>query len=161
MRRCRRNASILRVLFGITLVDAFEIKTTETGRQTDVLHIFFGMGDDSYITFLDPPRTDFVFKKQPDFDLHIPLEVELKHLRAMNAKGIRAGKYVRKPIDHGVIHSIYFHDPNGYVIELSAPTSESHQHAKEALQFKGQNVLLAWSNRQKSITGRSSNTMFT
>ena len=27
-------------------------------------------------------------------------------------------------IDHGFIHSIYFRDPNGYVVELAAPVAD-------------------------------------
>jgi catechol-2,3-dioxygenase len=38
----------------------------------------------------------------------------------MFAKGKAAGLEVRGVSDHGFIHSIYFRDPNGYVIELTA-----------------------------------------
>jgi catechol-2,3-dioxygenase len=29
---------------------------------------------------------------------------------------------VRGPVDHGFVRSIYFRDPNGYVVELTAST---------------------------------------
>ncbi len=38
----------------------------------------------------------------------------------MFAKGKAAGIETRGISDHGFIHSIYFRDPNGYVIELTA-----------------------------------------
>jgi catechol-2,3-dioxygenase len=38
----------------------------------------------------------------------------------MLAEGKRRGIDTRGPSDHGFIHSIYFRDPNGYVIELTA-----------------------------------------
>jgi catechol-2,3-dioxygenase len=38
----------------------------------------------------------------------------------MLQKGRDAGLEVRGPSDHGMIDSIYFRDPNGYVIELCA-----------------------------------------
>ena len=38
----------------------------------------------------------------------------------MLAKGRAAGIETRGISDHGFIHSIYFRDPNGYVIELAA-----------------------------------------
>jgi catechol-2,3-dioxygenase len=38
----------------------------------------------------------------------------------MMAKGRAAGIEVRGISDHGFIDSIYFRDPNGYVIELTA-----------------------------------------
>ena len=31
---------------------------------------------------------------------------------------------VRGPVDHGFVRSIYFRDPNGYVIELTASTGK-------------------------------------
>jgi catechol-2,3-dioxygenase len=38
----------------------------------------------------------------------------------MRQKGIAAGIETRGISDHGFIRSIYFRDPNGYVIELTA-----------------------------------------
>ena len=38
----------------------------------------------------------------------------------MLAKGRAQGVETRGPSDHGMIDSIYFRDPNGYVIELCA-----------------------------------------
>ena len=38
----------------------------------------------------------------------------------MLAKGRARGIECRGPSDHGMIESIYFRDPNGYVIELCA-----------------------------------------
>jgi catechol-2,3-dioxygenase len=40
----------------------------------------------------------------------------------MLAKGKAAGVDSRGVADHHVMHSIYFRDPNGYVIELTAKT---------------------------------------
>ncbi len=62
----------------------------------------------------------FEFKKQHDFDLHIALEVGAEVLQPMLAKGREWNIEVRGPSDHGMIDSIYFRDPNGYVIELCA-----------------------------------------
>ena len=41
----------------------------------------------------------------------------------MLAKGKAAGIETRGISDHEFIHSIYFRDPNGYVIELTAKTT--------------------------------------
>ena len=62
----------------------------------------------------------FSFKDQHDFDLHIALEVEPDALDRMFAKGKAEGREVRGVSDHHFIRSIYFRDPNGYVIELTA-----------------------------------------
>jgi catechol-2,3-dioxygenase len=61
----------------------------------------------------------FEFKVQHDYDLHIALEVDSPTLHDMLAKGKAAGIETRGISDHGFIHSIYFRDPNGYVIELT------------------------------------------
>jgi catechol 2,3-dioxygenase-like lactoylglutathione lyase family enzyme len=110
---------------GLPLVHAFEITRTQTGRRTRVLHSFFQMDDGSCLAFFDDPETPFEFKEQRDFDLHIALEVAPQHLDHMLDKGKAEGREVRGPIDHGFIRSIYFRDPNGYVIELTAPTGRS------------------------------------
>lgn len=62
----------------------------------------------------------FDFKPQHDFDLHIALEVTPEALAEMLAKGRAAGREVRGVSDHAFVDSIYFRDPNGYVIELTA-----------------------------------------
>ena len=46
----------------------------------------------------------------------------METLHAMFQKGKDAGIETRGISDHGFIHSIYFRDPNGYVIELTAKT---------------------------------------
>ncbi|HEX6121042.1 MAG TPA: VOC family protein, partial [Dongiaceae bacterium] len=48
------------------------------------------------------------------------LEVPREALERMMAKGRAAGIEVRGISDHQFIDSIYFRDPNGYVIELTA-----------------------------------------
>ena len=68
----------------------------------------------------EAPDMPFEWKAQHDFDLHIALEVEPPVLREMLAKGKAQGIETRGISDHGFIHSIYFRDPNGYVIELTA-----------------------------------------
>jgi catechol-2,3-dioxygenase len=81
------------------------------------------MGDGSFLAFFEAPAQPFEFKEQHDFDLHIALEVDYPEMEAMFAKGKAAGIETRGIADHGFIHSIYFRDPNGYVIELTAKTA--------------------------------------
>lgn len=108
----------------LPLVEALPIGKTATGRSANVLHTFYQMGNGGCIAFFEAPDQPFEFKDQHDFDLHIALEVESKTLSRMLAKARDQGREVRGPSDHGFIESIYFRDPNGYVVELAAPTSE-------------------------------------
>ena len=50
----------------------------------------------------------------------------------MKAKGEEAGIDTRGVSDHGFVDSIYFRDPNGYVIELAAKRP-LHDEAFDAL----------------------------
>ncbi len=104
----------------LPLAEAFEINETKSGRKTRVLHSFYQMDDGSFLAFFEAPDQPFEFKVQHDFDLHIALEVDESTLQRMLAKGKAAGIHTRGIADHGFLHSIYFRDPNGYVIELTA-----------------------------------------
>jgi catechol 2,3-dioxygenase-like lactoylglutathione lyase family enzyme len=133
--RCRDSEETRRFyedFLGLPLADAFEITETKTGRTTSVLHSFYRMGDGSYLAFFEAPANPFEFKTQHDYDLHIALEVDDKTLHEMFEKGKAAGVETRGVADHGFIHSIYFRDPNGYVIELSARTEGAAAYAADA-----------------------------
>ena len=121
--RCRDSEQTRRFyedFLGLPLSGTLEIKETKSGRKTETLHTFYQLDDGSYLAFFEAPDMPFEFKDQHDFDLHIALEVEHGVLEEMLAKGKAAGIETRGVSDHGFIQSIYFRDPNGYVIELTA-----------------------------------------
>ena len=123
--RCRDSEETRRFyqdFLGLPLAEAFEIKETKSGRKTSVLHSFYGLDDGSYLAFFEAPDMPFEFKAQHDFDLHIALEVGDEVLQPMLDKGKAAGIETRGISEHGMVRSIYFRDPNGYVIELTAKT---------------------------------------
>ena len=121
--RCRDSEETRRFyedFLGLPLVNAFAITETKSGRETYVLHAFYGMDDGSCLAFFEVPDSPFEFKVQHDYDLHIALEVARSELEPMIAKAKAAGLEVRGIADHKSIDSIYLRDPNGYVIELTA-----------------------------------------
>jgi catechol 2,3-dioxygenase-like lactoylglutathione lyase family enzyme len=121
--RCRDSEETRRFyedFLGLRLAGTLAIEETKTGRATRALHTFYEMGDGSYLAFFEVPDMPFQFKVQHDYDLHIALEVDEPTLTAMFEKGKARGVETRGVIDHRFIHSIYFRDPNGYVIELTA-----------------------------------------
>lgn len=121
--RCRDSEETRRFyedFLELPLAHTLRIGETKSGRKTGTLHTFYRLGDGSSIAFFEAPDMEFAFKPQHDFDLHIALEVDSDTLARMFQKGKAAGIETRGPSDHGFIHSIYFRDPNGYVIELAA-----------------------------------------
>jgi catechol-2,3-dioxygenase len=90
----------------------------------------------------------FEFKTQRDYDLHIALEVEHDKLQPMLDKGRQAGLEVRGVSDHGFIHSVYFRDPNGYVIELTARLP-NHEQATDPAVNQARAKLDAWQSSKQ------------
>lgn len=121
--RCRdseQTRQFYEDFLGLPLVHAFEIGVSKTGREVEVLHTFYRLTDGSHIAFFEAPAMPFDFKEQHDFDLHIALEVEPSELARMLEKGKACGIETRGITNHVGFDSIYFRDPNGYVIELCA-----------------------------------------
>ena len=147
--RCR-NSEETRVFYedflGLPLAGALEIKETKTGRETEVLLSFYQLNDGSNIAFFEAPDREFSFARQHDYDLHLALEVSMEHLHDMFEKGQKAGIETRGISDHGFISSIYFRDPNGYVVELTAkkPDHDEHLHVGNE---KARNILTSWTGR--------------
>jgi catechol 2,3-dioxygenase-like lactoylglutathione lyase family enzyme len=133
--RCRDAEETRRFyedFLGLPLVNAFEITETKSGRATNTLHSFYAMEDGSCLAFFEAPDRPFDFKDQHDFDLHIALEVSHDDLLATFEKGKRLGLEPRGISDHGFIDSIYFRDPNGYVIELTAKRPDHDEQIAKA-----------------------------
>jgi len=119
--RCRdseQTRAFYEDFLGLPLAGTLEIKETKSGRATNTLHTFYRLDDGSYLAFFEAPDMPFEFKTQHDYDLHIALEVGRDALNEMFAKGKGQGIETRGVSNHGFIDSIYFRDPNGYVIEL-------------------------------------------
>lgn len=113
---------------GLPLADTLEIGITKTGERRQYLHTFYEMDNGSFLAFFEAPDMPFTFEDQHDFDLHIALETTEEHLLAMKAKAESRGMEVRGVSDHDFIRSVYFRDPNGYVVELTAkqPNHDAH-----------------------------------
>ena len=148
--RCRDSEETRKFyedFLGLELAGALEINSTQTGRQSKVLHTFYKMGDGSFLAFFDDPEIQFEFKDQRDIDLHIALEVEQDHLKKMFEIGKNSEMECRGISDHGFIDSIYFRDPNGYVIELTAKRPD---HDRQMLASGDPRILLEKWNESKN-----------
>ena len=142
--RCRdseQTRKFYEEFLGLPLSGTLEIGETKSGRATNTLHTFYRLDDGSYLAFFEAPDMPFEFKAQHDYDLHIALEVAPQALQEMLAKGRAQGVETRGVSNHGFIDSIYFRDPNGYVIELCAKRAghdadmgPAHNGARDKLQ---------------------------
>ena len=144
--RCRdseETRAFYEDFLGLPLAKSLPIGTTKTGRETQALHTFYQMADESFLAFFEVPEAEFEFIEQHDYDLHIALEVSPEELQKMLAKGKALGMDTRGPADHGFIDSIYFRDPNGYVIELTAKRPE-HDAMMDPAQNGAREQLDAW-----------------
>ena len=148
--RCRDSEETRRFyedFLGLPLAGTLEIGETKSGRATDTLHTFYRLDDGSYLAFFEAPDMPFEFKAQHDFDLHIALEVEPAVLSEMLAKGRARGIETRGVSDHGFIDSIYFRDPNGYVIELCAKRT-GHDSMMDPATNQAREKLQRWTARK-------------
>ncbi|MBI3453140.1 MAG: VOC family protein [Rhodospirillales bacterium] len=156
--RCRDSEETRKFyedFLGLRLAGTLDISETMTGRKTSVLHTFYELGDGSYLAFFETPDRPFAFKPQHDYDLHIALEVDRPTLERMFAKGKERGIETRGISDHEFVHSIYFRDPNGYVIELAAKTA-AHDRDMDPATNRARAKLDAWqaAKLQMADTGR-------
>ena len=152
--RCRDSEETRRFyedFLGLPLASTLEIRETKSARQTNTLHTFYRLDDGSYLAFFEAPDMPFEFKAQHDFDLHIALEVSEPDLKAMFAKGKAQGIETRGVADHGFVRSIYFRDPNGYVIELTAKTPE-HEREMDPATNEARAKLDQWQTSKQRTT---------
>jgi catechol 2,3-dioxygenase-like lactoylglutathione lyase family enzyme len=148
--RCRDSEETRKFyedFLGLPLVNAFPITESKSGRKTHALHSFYAMDDGSCLAFFEVPDSPFEFKEQHDYDLHIALEVSRDDLHRMFDKGKKSGMEIRGISDHGFIDSIYFRDPNGYVIELTAKR-DNHADAMDPGKSKARETLQDWQKQK-------------
>src|SRR5437763_993146 len=117
--RCRdseETRAFYEGFLGLPLAGSLVIDQTKSGRKTKVLHTFYRMDDGSFLAFFEAPDMAFEFKAQHDFDLHIALQDTPEALQAMFAKGKASAGDTRGVSADGFVQSIYFRDPNCYVV---------------------------------------------
>ena len=152
--RCRDSEETRRFyegFLGLPLACTLRIAETKTGRKTETLHTFYQLDDGSFLAFFEAPDMPFEFKEQHDYDLHIALEVENDRLLPMLEKGKALGIPTRGVSNHDFIHSIYFRDPNGYVIELTAPQPH-HPDAVDPAKNDARGQLDRWQHDKSART---------
>ncbi len=129
--RCRDAEETRRFyedLLGLPLVHVIRnVRVPSTGAEDPHLHLFFQMHDGSCIAFFDlgDNETAEPSPNTPAWVNHLALRVDtLADLETARQRLLQAGISVLGPVDHdGYVHSIYFFDPNGIRLELTAETA--------------------------------------
>lgn len=127
--RCRDAEETRRFyedLLGLPLAHVlYNPRVPSTGEETPHLHIFFRMGDGSYLAFfaLGDGEAATPSPNTPAWVNHLALEVpDEAALLAAKARLEAAGFAVVGVTDHHFIRSIYVFDPNGLRVELTTRT---------------------------------------
>ncbi len=136
-------------LLGLPLVHLIRADhVPSTGEYCPYVHIFFRLGDGSYIAFFDlgDETAAAPSPNTPAWVNHLALRVEsLQALHAARERLLAAGVEVLGPTDHHIIQSIYFFDPNGLRLELTVPTVPEAEMQRLATQAHAD--LAAWTAR--------------
>jgi catechol 2,3-dioxygenase-like lactoylglutathione lyase family enzyme len=113
-------------MLGMDLVNAvLDDKIPSTGDPVPYFHSFFKMADGSTIAFFEAPDLPpLSAPPHPAYDVfqHIAMEVATSaEVDTWHQWLVSQGVDVLGPVDHKIIYSIYFHDPNGMRLEITAP----------------------------------------
>jgi catechol 2,3-dioxygenase-like lactoylglutathione lyase family enzyme len=152
--RCRDAEETRRFyedLLGLPLAHVIKSDVVpSTGEHCPYVHIFFRMRDGSYIAFFDlgdsiaaepSPNT-------PAWVNHIALELDsLAEVEAAKRRLEAAGVQVLGVTDHHIIQSIYFFDPNGLRVELTARSVP--QSYMDAAEQEAHAALDAWTTEKE------------
>jgi glyoxylase I family protein len=157
--RCRdaeETRSFYEDILGLPLVHLIRADNVpSTGEYCPYVHIFFRMTDGSYLAFFDlgdgtaaapSPNT-------PAWVNHMALRVgSLAELEAARERLEAHGVDVIGVTDHHFIKSIYFFDPNGFRLELTAFVGEAGYMAEKERSAHGE--CAAWT-REKAARRRA------
>jgi glyoxylase I family protein len=106
-----------------------------TGEYCPYTHFFFRLQDGSFIAFFDLGDDEAALPSPntPRWVNHIAFRVgTIKALEDMKARLQAHGVEVLGVTDHHIFHSIYFFDPNGIRLELSAQLADEFQMLQES-----------------------------
>jgi catechol 2,3-dioxygenase-like lactoylglutathione lyase family enzyme len=122
-------------ILGLPLVNCMlSDRVPSTGEERPYAHFFFELGDGSYIAFFDLGQNEMPLPSPntPAWVQHFAIETSsVEDVAAMRARLQDFGVDVTSLVDHEFIKSIYFFDPNGLRLEVTART-EAPGHLDEA-----------------------------
>ncbi|MCW8885559.1 MAG: VOC family protein [Motiliproteus sp.] len=119
-----------RVLNMEFLVAIAEDKVPSTKEPDPYMHVFLDAGNGNILAFFELPNSPDMGRdpNTPIWCQHIAFQLTseqalLEAKSELEDKGVE----VLGPVDHGIIRSIYFFDPNGHRLELTCLTGTEKQ----------------------------------
>ena len=131
--KLKETLDFYRDVLGLELVHCVSARGWGKGFHPDFLHFFFDSGRGSTIAFFYYLGTDqpehLVHRPEYDNDAHhTAWRVETKdELDEWRQRLEERGVEIMYQIEHEVVESIYFRDPNGYYLEIGRPLREFQQ----------------------------------
>jgi catechol 2,3-dioxygenase-like lactoylglutathione lyase family enzyme len=121
-----------------------------TGEYCPYTHFFFRLQDGSFIAFFDlgDDQASDPSANTPKWVNHIAFRVDsVEELKRMKERLEAHGVQVLGVTDHHIFHSIYFFDPNGVRLELSAQLADEFQMLQESKTAHAR--LAEWTKRKE------------
>lgn len=121
-----------------------------TGEYCPYTHFFFRLQDGSFIAFFDlgNDEASLPSPNTPAWVNHISFRVDSQQaLRDMKERLEAHGIEVLGITDHHIFHSIYFFDPNGVRLELTAQLADEFQMLEESKTAHAR--LAEWTTRKE------------
>jgi glyoxylase I family protein len=151
--RCRDAEETRRFyedVLGLPLIMTMKLdRVPSTGEYCPYVHIFFAMGDGSCIGFFDlgDNTKPLPSPNTPPWVNHLALKMRsVDDVLAAKARLEAAGVQVLGVTDHGFVQSIYFFDPNGIRLELTAESSTPEEMAR--FRAEAHQLLEEWSREK-------------
>ncbi len=130
-----------------------EDKVPSTGEPDPYMHIFLDAGMGNILAFFELPNAPEMQldKNTPDWVQHIAFQLEsLDDLEKVKMKLEKSGIKVVGITDHAIFKSIYFFDPNGHRLELTAVTATDKM--MQDLDDIKWDMLNEWAKNKKVVT---------
>ena len=128
--KLRETMEFYRDKMGLPLVHCVSARGWGPSDHPDFLHFFFDSGKGSTIAFFyylgDDQPAHLIHRPEYDSDaIHTSWRVETREeLLAWRKRLEDNGVSIMYQIEHEVVESIYFRDPNGYYLEIGRPVRE-------------------------------------
>ncbi|RDE24453.1 VOC family protein [Motiliproteus coralliicola] len=133
------------------LVAIAEDRVPSTKEPDPYMHVFLDAGQGNILAFFELPTQPSMGRdpNTPVWCQHIAFEVSNEtELLAAKTELEQQGLEVLGPVEHGIIRSIYFFDPNGHRLELTCRTGTQEQ--LDELKRVAPLMLEEWSQTKKA-----------